>query len=145
MSGSLLKTVFRKIKSIFRRREHDPRLLLLKKMPRSAVCAEIGVWKGDFSQCIQKLTSPRALHLIDPWLLQTEFPDRMYGGSVAQNQKDMDHIYEDVRLKFNDHKNIFLLRWMGTAKGRLLVPTGQSNLQGGDQEIRLRNFNNLSI
>lgn len=108
---SLMGTIIRKVKG-FLIVEDDPRLSLLKKMPRSAVCAEIGVWKGDFSMCIQNLTSPKKLHLIDPWMLQNEFPERMYGGSVAQNQEDMDRIYEGVRMKFNSHQNVIFHRGM---------------------------------
>ena len=108
---SLIDTTISKVKRILIR-EDNPRLSLLKKMPKSAVCAEIGVWKGDFSMRIQNLTSPKKMHLIDPWILQNEFPERMYGGSVAQNQKDMDRIYEDVRIKFKNHQNVILHRGM---------------------------------
>lgn len=79
-------------------------------MPRSSVCAEIGVWKGDFSKCIQKITSPKTLHLIDPWEFQNEFPERMFGGAVAKNQLDMDRIYEGVRKRFNNYTNVIIHR-----------------------------------
>jgi spermidine synthase len=36
-------------------------------MPKDAVCAEIGVFKGDFTREILRVTEPRELHLIDPW------------------------------------------------------------------------------
>lgn len=74
--------------------EENPRLTLLNKMPKASVCAEIGVWKGEFSERIYKITEPKQLHLIDPWEFQSEFSDRMYGGSVAKNQSDMDSIYQ---------------------------------------------------
>lgn len=78
----------------------DARAQLLNRMPKGAVCAEIGVWKGDFSRRIFDVTKPAALHLIDPWLFQDEYPDRMYGGKVAQGQKDMDAIMDGVKAIF---------------------------------------------
>jgi hypothetical protein len=45
------------------RERRDP---LLELMPSDAVCAEIGVHLGDFSERILTFTRPRVLHLIDP-------------------------------------------------------------------------------
>jgi len=78
----------------------DHRKRLLKMMPKESVCAEIGVWKGDFSQRILEITSPSELHLIDPWTFQPSFPSRWYGGVKAANQSDMDDIFESVRERF---------------------------------------------
>jgi len=73
-----------------------PRDQLLDFLPKRAVCAEIGVWKGTFSARILKITNPKKLHLIDPWKYQTEFGWRLFGGKVAQSQEDMDVIYNTV-------------------------------------------------
>lgn len=43
------------------------REVLLQKMPKHAVIAEIGVDQGEFSQMILNSTSPGKLHLIDAW------------------------------------------------------------------------------
>lgn len=40
---------------------------LLKLMPKNAICAEIGVDKGEFSEEILRETSPQKLFLIDAW------------------------------------------------------------------------------
>jgi hypothetical protein len=49
----------------------------LKTLPKDAVVAEIGVFRGHFSRHILKLARPRELHLIDGWwaLYGDRFPD----------------------------------------------------------------------
>ena len=39
----------------------------LRQMPKGAVCAEIGVFRGHYSREILRVTRPAELHLIDPW------------------------------------------------------------------------------
>lgn len=95
------------------------RRMLLKRMPKDSACVEIGVWKGDFSEQILRMTIPRELHLIDPWQFQPDFPNRMYGGVVATNQADMDGIYESVRDRFAGAANVLIHR--GTAAS--VLPT----------------------
>ena len=108
-AGNLIRRALKQVKSILRgKRNH--RLLLLKRMPRSAVCAEIGVWKGDFSMRIQQVTSPKKLHLIDPWEFQNEYPKCIYGGSVAKNQMEMNHIFQKVENKFKNYPNVIIHR-----------------------------------
>lgn len=41
------------------------RMALLEQMPKNAVCAEIGIERGMFSEQILKITKPATLHLID--------------------------------------------------------------------------------
>jgi len=82
---------------------------LLKKMPKNSIGAEIGVWKGVFTQRILSLVEPQKLHLIDPWKFQEEFPNRLYGGQVANSQEDMDKIYESVVAKTKG-KNVIIHR-----------------------------------
>jgi hypothetical protein len=91
-------------------RQEDPRLKLLRRMPSDSVCAEIGVWKGDFSRDILRVTAPRELHLIDPWAFFPEFPERKFGGRYAQAQADMDRVFEDVRARFARYPNVLLHR-----------------------------------
>lgn len=74
---------------------------LLRLMPTGARCAEIGVWKGQFSERILETTKPKLLHLVDPWSFQPQKPKRRYGGKTAKNQENMDSIFENVRDKFN--------------------------------------------
>ena len=67
-------------------RPTSSRRRLLDRMPQGGVCAEIGVWKGDFSDLILRYANPKSLHLIDPWLFQPQYTERMYGG-VAPRTK----------------------------------------------------------
>ena len=86
--------------------QEPARLKLIQRVPKSAVCAEIGVWKGEFSKVILELALPRKLHLIDPWKFQREFPDRWYSGKQAKNQEDMDEILQAVISMFHGQENV---------------------------------------
>lgn len=75
---------------------------LLEQMPAGGVCAEIGVWKGDFSRWILDVTRPTALHLIDPWAFSQAERDRetWHGGAAAREQSDLDRIHDHVAARF---------------------------------------------
>jgi hypothetical protein len=76
------------------------RYRLVKMLPRQAVGAEVGVWKGDFSASLLRYAHPSRLHLIDPWVFQADLPRAWYGGLAAGSQSDMDAISESVRGRF---------------------------------------------
>jgi len=46
---------------------HSRRAQIAEFLPRGAVGAEIGVFRGQFSHPLGKATSPKRLYLIDPW------------------------------------------------------------------------------
>jgi hypothetical protein len=69
-------------------------------------CAEIGVWRGEFSQEILK-RGPSELHLIDPWRHRKNYPRRVYG--IAP-QKKIDRIYSLVQRKFKDRSEVHIHR-----------------------------------
>jgi hypothetical protein len=96
----------------------DPREYLLRKMPKESVCAEIGVYKGHFSQWIIHQVNPKRLHLIDPWEHEDEetYQNSWWGGLEA-GQSKMDGIYEHVRGLFSDE----------ISKGRVVVHRGYSS------------------
>ena len=83
---------------------------LLQEMPKNAICAEIGVWKGAFSEAILAMTQPAQLHLVDPWAFADSHPRRLYGGVGARNQYDMDAIASDVRAKFAADSRVVIHR-----------------------------------
>ena len=84
--------------------DHSKRLL--KRMPKGSTCAEIGVWRGDFSKRILDVTKPKELHLIDPWRFQASFPTTWYGGAKASNQSEMDSIFNSVRNRFDEFAEV---------------------------------------
>jgi hypothetical protein len=100
-----MKILARSIKSLIGRDKKNPaaaRDFLLNEMPRNSVCAEIGVYRGDFSQRIVEVVSPARLHLVDPWKFQESevYGQSLYGGERGENQANMDAIYESVNRRF---------------------------------------------
>ncbi len=87
---------------------------LLRQLPKGAVGAEIGVWKGEFTRALWSETRPAGLHLIDPWAFQGEFPERMFGGTVARSQADMDAIHDGVAREFGVHDAVTIHRGLST-------------------------------
>jgi hypothetical protein len=84
---------------------HDCRNFLLRDLPRGSVGAEVGVWKGDFSEQMIRLVKPRQLFLVDPWqfMPDNEHAHTRYGGGVAKSQEDMDTVYAQVQRRFSRH------------------------------------------
>jgi hypothetical protein len=78
--------------------EKDDREWLLKRLPKHAVCAEIGVYEGRFSELILSITRPRKLHLIDPWKYEADpaYERSFYGKAKGHSQARMDGMYESV-------------------------------------------------
>lgn len=86
------------------------RVAALASIPQNAICAEIGVWKGDFSQQVLDRCRPKELHLIDPWAFACEYPQRWYGGAQAINQNEMDRIAADVIKRFAGRAEVYVHR-----------------------------------
>lgn len=82
--------------------ESAARKAVLSMMPKNAVGIEIGVWKGEFSGQILKVAEPKALHLVDPWLV-SEASDRTseaWYGADRITQAAMDDIHDQVSKRF---------------------------------------------
>lgn len=75
---------------------------LLDSLPKGAACAEVGVWKGDFSARILDVVKPRKLHLIDPWQAVggEGYESARYGGKLEEGQTEMDALHEAVLERF---------------------------------------------
>ncbi len=80
------------------RRVESARRRLLRKVPKGAACAEVGVWKGDGAAAILRLTRPQTLYLIDPWEHQPDHEKARYGARADSGT--MDAIYESVLQRF---------------------------------------------
>jgi hypothetical protein len=77
----------------------------LNFIQRGFICAEIGVWKGDFSsQILSK--QPQKLHLIDPWASQPHYQNRLY--SIDQTR--MDEIFYYIKRHYSDWEEIEIHR-----------------------------------
>jgi len=73
---------------------------LLHLMPKGGVVAEIGTFRGDFSQAIFDVVQPDQLHLIDPWVHQEGESYRPDESNVsdAEHGKNLDA----VKARFAD-------------------------------------------
>ena len=78
-------------------RPHRQRVL--QNLPKGGVGAEIGVWKGDFSEGILSIAEPTRLYLIDAW---TSFDDdaHMHALYHGVGARKMDEIYNGVADRF---------------------------------------------
>ncbi len=100
-------------------REH-----FLHALPKGGVGAELGVFKGEYSQTILDIVEPEALHLVDAWAwsLQdaipfADVPDymaeidantvRYMGGPPDQA---LETCYQDVRQRFADRPEVTIHR-----------------------------------
>ena len=84
---------------------------LLNEMPKNAICAEIGVNKGEFSEFILKQTTPQKLHLIDAWGDPARYHDGLkdfvrdkFKNEIEQHKVELNYGFSTVILKeFPDH------------------------------------------
>ena len=72
------------------------REFVLEMMPKNAVCAEIGVLHGQYTDRILAITEPTLLFLIDPWLFELyktkqEAEDQV-SGLIGQDNRDERYI-----------------------------------------------------
>lgn len=92
-------------------------------IPKNTVGAEIGVWKGDSSELFLKKTSPKELHLVDPWSFSAFSanltPDELQShvkkystltGSTDPESFDVyyDSVYRSVVRRFQANSNVFV-------------------------------------
>jgi hypothetical protein len=88
---------------------HLSRADLLPLLPRNAVVSEIGVALGNFASQIVEYSSPKVLHLIDPWEgLEGEYV-KAYRGTKAKNN-EIANRFELVQRRFADNPNVRLHR-----------------------------------
>lgn len=74
--------------------------VLLDMLPKHSTGAEIGVWRGEFSDQILATVEPKLLYLIDPWKVAGGGKASALYGCNRQTQESMDATYEAVRERF---------------------------------------------
>ena len=103
------------------------RRFLLAMIQDQGICAEVGVWKGDFAQEILDRARPSKLLLIDPWKFEAsdDYDHAWYGGAEAKSQQDMDAIHDAVAARFASHIKrgvVELLRQPSTEAAAAIAP-----------------------
>lgn len=108
-------------------------------IPKNAVGAEIGVWKGDSSELFLRSVSPKELHLVDPWSFsafsanltpeELDIHLKKYSvltGSVEPDAFDRfyDLIHKFVSGRFRNNPNVHIHRttsteWFTKFEGKL--------------------------
>jgi hypothetical protein len=78
---------------------------ILETMPKNAVVAELGVFKGVFARKIYDICTPSELHLIDCWQTQEELG--RIEAVVGLPQEKHDANLEETKERFNGCGNIF--------------------------------------
>jgi len=99
---------FRKLIRKFRYKgviyETGHRDVLLKKLPKNSICAEIGVRTGKFSTQILEYTKPKKLYLIDTWSGGEVLTDEVYTDEVAKQY------YDEVKKKFANNEKVKIIK-----------------------------------
>ena len=75
------------------------RVAVLHLIPKHGVGAEIGVFKGEYSEKILSICEPRHLHLVDPWVNSHE-PDHQQSNYGNNGRNDMQSLFESVAGQF---------------------------------------------
>jgi hypothetical protein len=85
---------------------------VLSRLPKRSVCAEIGVYKGEFSRLVLERIEPVRFHLIDPWEYVSDpaYEKSWYGGRVGKDQVNMDIIYRSVCKTLGSKGNVVIHR-----------------------------------
>jgi hypothetical protein len=107
---------------IMAERRRRTRTHLLERIPAGGRAAEIGVWRGDFSQMILDIARPSELHLVDPWAFIDDAPYAWEGGKVAGDQGSMDALYRSVAARFADRPEVILHRSTSTEAATTFEP-----------------------
>lgn len=80
---------------------------LIKKLPANIICAEIGVFEGEFSRLIHSTIRPSRLYLVD--LFQGPM---ISGDKNGENTKTilLDHAYKKLLARYSSSPEVSLFR-----------------------------------
>lgn len=79
----------------------ENRDVMLERLPKQATCAEVGIWRCDYSKKILQVTQPARLHLIDIDASSIErasdlFSPEIESGQVAVHLGDSSRVIESM-------------------------------------------------
>lgn len=77
-------------------------------MPKNSICAEIGVFGGNFSKQILKITNPKMLYLIDLWGFDESIHPLNFDSSVNENK--MNQLYQKICDDFGNKNNVTIMK-----------------------------------
>lgn len=83
----------------------DTRNKMLEILPKNSVIAELGVFRGDFSEKIIEICEPKEIVLIDIW--EGEIFSGDFDGNNRQKIKGSE-LYSLVTSKFSNNKNVVI-------------------------------------
>lgn len=72
---------------------------ILRRLPKGGLCAEVGVWRGDFTRMILNQVVPDKLVLIDPWM---NFEERADAFDGQTKDDEFESIYKSVCSKYSN-------------------------------------------
>jgi len=108
----LVKNYFHYFKNKVSYNKKFKRNHLISQLKKNSIIAEIGVWKGDFSQKIVENCKPNKFILVDSWIF-----DKTIRGCAPQvedkeplNQIYFDQAYNETKLKFKYHSNVSIYK-----------------------------------
>lgn len=61
----------------------ENRDVMLEHLPKNAICAEIGIWRCDYSRKIMAVTQPARLHLVDIDPESMEHAHRIFASEIS--------------------------------------------------------------
>jgi hypothetical protein len=97
------------------KKPQNARQQLVAMMPKGGIGAEIGVWKGEFSQQLLQGTRPQTLYLIDPWVVRND-PTHRRAWYGAARISELEETYQRVLEQFVNERE----------KGTVVVKRGPS-------------------
>ena len=84
---------------------------LLRLLPKNAIIAEIGVFKGEFSKDILEICEPFRLHLVDIFMGRTTSGDKD-GKNITE--ADMDFEYKRLMIKYRLNGHVTFGKMLST-------------------------------
>ena len=91
-------------------KRYQTRQKMLSMLPKGGVCAEIGVWTGQFSIQILEVTEPSELTLIDPWDMISAQPDADRSNDKHADAAFMSNMYADILRLYGQLPNVRIVK-----------------------------------